>query len=43
MAHDQAVRTIAAKQGTHFDPALVDAVLTIQGRFAKIARRYRGG
>ncbi|WP_295441046.1 HD domain-containing phosphohydrolase [uncultured Thiodictyon sp.] len=43
MAHDQAVSIIAAKRGTHFDPALVDAFLTIQGRFAEIAQRYSDG
>lgn len=42
MDHDEAVGIIAAGRGTHFDPVLVDAFLSIQGRFAEIARRFSG-
>lgn len=42
MDHEEAVGIIADGRGTHFDPVLVDAFLSIQGRFAEIARRFSG-
>jgi putative two-component system response regulator len=42
MDHEEAVAIITAGRGTHFDPMLVDAFLTVQVRFAGIAQRING-
>lgn len=39
MAHRQAVEIIAAGRGTHFDPELVDALLSTEAAFARIAEQ----
>ena len=39
--HEQAVEEIISKRGTHFDPVLVDAFLTLQDDFKKISARYK--
>jgi HD-GYP domain-containing protein (c-di-GMP phosphodiesterase class II) len=40
--HEEAVRIMREKQGTHFDPDVVDAFLTDGEEFRKIAIRYAG-
>jgi putative two-component system response regulator len=40
MRHEDAVRTIAAGRGTHFDPDIVDAFAEIEDEFRAIAHRY---
>jgi len=34
LSHEDAVTTIRSSRGTHFDPAIVDAFLRVEGRFA---------
>lgn len=41
MGHATAVEIIVAGRGSHFDPDMVDAFLTIQGDFEAIAAHYR--
>ena len=43
MPHDQAVGLIADGQGTHFDPAVVDAFLGVAERFEEISREAEPG
>ena len=43
MSHQEAVAEIAAGRGTHFDPAVVDAFLSIAESFRAIAARYEDG
>lgn len=40
MPHEKAVHIICEGRGTHFDPDLVDAFLTVQDAFASIASRF---
>jgi hypothetical protein len=40
-SHEQAAKEIIAKQGTQFDPAIVDAFIAEQARFQEIASTYR--
>lgn len=40
MPHEKAVEIIRQGRGSHFDPDLVDAFLSIQTEFVDIARRY---
>jgi adenylate cyclase len=37
LSHGEAVATIMAGRGTHFDPDVVDAFLAIQGKFREVA------
>jgi len=39
MSHEQARRIIVEGRGSHFDPAVVDAFLAIEGEFARLADR----
>lgn len=39
-SHEHALGAIAARRGSHFDPALVDALLDIAGEFRDIATRF---
>ncbi|GAB4234502.1 MAG: hypothetical protein OHK0028_10750 [Deltaproteobacteria bacterium] len=41
-SHDEAVRMLAEKRGTHFDPAVVDAFLEVHREFREIAERFEG-
>lgn len=41
MSHEVAREIIVAGRGSHFDPAVVDAFLTIQDKFLDIATRFR--
>jgi len=41
VAHDDAVAAIAAARGTHFDPDVVDAFLSVQEQFRALAGRGR--
>ncbi|WP_160287110.1 HD-GYP domain-containing protein [Pseudomonas knackmussii] len=41
MPHEQAVQFIGGQRGTHFDPDIVDAFLTLQHEFRAIAAQYR--
>jgi putative two-component system response regulator len=43
MPHGQAVGIISAGRGSHFDPDIVDAFLTIQDQFRSIAQRFSDG
>ncbi|NTV69171.1 MAG: two-component system response regulator [Azonexaceae bacterium] len=40
MPHDKAVQLIAAGRGTHFDPDIADAFVTLQDAFFAISQRY---
>jgi response regulator RpfG family c-di-GMP phosphodiesterase len=40
LKHEEVVRIIEDESGHHFDPAVVSAFLTINQRFAEIARDY---
>ncbi|WP_044874515.1 two-component system response regulator [Pseudomonas sp. LFM046] len=40
MSHEQAVAIIREGRGTHFDPDIADAFLTLQDEFRAIAQRY---
>lgn len=40
MSHQEAVDAIVAGRGTHFDPEIVDALLTVEADFARIAAQY---
>jgi putative two-component system response regulator len=42
LPHDEAVRILRAKRGTHFDPDVVDAFLEVQDEFREIAARFAG-
>jgi len=39
--HDQAISMIFAGRGTHFDPAIADALIEVAGEFLAIATSYR--
>ena len=41
MSHEAAVGIIASGRGSHFDPDIVDAFLSIEQEFASIAARFR--
>ncbi len=41
MSHERAVAIIAEGRGAHFDPDIVDAFLSIQHEFKKIATRFQ--
>ncbi|SEL66502.1 putative two-component system response regulator [Roseateles sp. YR242] len=41
MSHAEAARLIAQGRGSHFDPDVVDAFLTVQDRFRDIAMQYQ--
>lgn len=43
LTHDQAVATIVAGRGTHFDPAVVDAFVAVAETFRALSERYRDG
>ncbi|MFN8608791.1 MAG: response regulator [Vulcanimicrobiota bacterium] len=43
MAHQQALEVIRSQSGFHFEPLLVDALLTVQEQFAEVLQGYRGG
>ena len=40
LTHEEAVRIIIKDKGTHFDPDIVDAFLTVSEEFRNIAREY---
>ncbi len=42
VSHERCVEIIREGSGTDFDPSLVEVWLTIEPRFAEIARQYRG-
>ncbi|MFT3850152.1 MAG: response regulator [Propionivibrio sp.] len=39
--HDQSIRMMAAERGSHFDPDILDAMLSLADEFDSIAGRYR--
>jgi putative two-component system response regulator len=41
MTHDQAIKIIMEGKGSHFDPNVVDAFVTVVSQFAAIAARFR--
>ena len=41
--HDEAVRMMVAERGAHFDPAMIDAMLSISDQFDAIAHQYQDG
>ncbi|HWS16274.1 MAG TPA: CHASE2 domain-containing protein, partial [Candidatus Methylomirabilis sp.] len=42
LSHQEAVRIMSNKRGTHFDPDVVDAFLEVHEEFRKIAARFTG-
>jgi len=40
--HDEAVRIITGRRGTHFDPDVVDAFLEVREEFRRISERFVG-
>ena len=40
LSHDEAIAIMIRERGKHFDPEIIDRMLTISGRFADIARRF---
>ena len=42
-SHQQSIDLMAAERGSHFDPDVLDAMLSIAGQFDGIARRYLDG
>jgi len=42
LPHEEAVRVMREKRGTHFDPAVVDAFLEVHEEFRGIAGRFSG-
>jgi putative two-component system response regulator len=42
LSHEEAVRIMSGKRGTHFDPDVVDAFLEIHEEFREIAARFAG-
>ncbi len=40
ISHDESVRMMAAERGSHFDPDVLDAMLSIRDTFKEIACRY---
>lgn len=40
LSHDEAIAIIVRERGSHFDPEIIDRMLTISGRFADIAARF---
>ncbi len=42
-SHQQSIDLMAAERGSHFDPDVFDAMLSIAGQFDGIARRYLDG
>jgi putative two-component system response regulator len=43
MPHEKAASIIAEGRGTHFEPAIVDAFISIENTFSEIAGRYGDG
>ena len=42
LPHEEAVRIMSGKRGTHFDPDVVDAFLEVHDEFREIAARFAG-
>ncbi|MEJ1363121.1 MAG: HD domain-containing phosphohydrolase, partial [Candidatus Sedimenticola sp. (ex Thyasira tokunagai)] len=42
-SHEKARRIIVEGHGTHFDPVLVDAFITIENQFMEIASQHKDG
>lgn len=42
MTHEEAVRDLAEKRGTYFDPDVLDAFLQVRDEFRRIAARFAG-
>jgi len=42
LPHEEAVRIMSGKRGTHFDPDVVDAFLEVHEEFREIAARFAG-
>ena len=42
MSHDEAVKFIVERQATHFDPAVVQAFITVAPRFKIVSAEYEG-
>jgi HD-GYP domain-containing protein (c-di-GMP phosphodiesterase class II) len=40
LSHEDAVRIIIEEEGTHFDPAVVEAFLNVNESFRQIALKY---
>jgi len=40
-SHEEAIELIVEGKGKHFDPAIVDAVVVVAGRFRETAERYK--
>jgi putative two-component system response regulator len=40
LTHEEAIRIIVKDKGTHFDPDIVDAFLTVSEEFHNIAREH---
>jgi HD-GYP domain-containing protein (c-di-GMP phosphodiesterase class II) len=41
VSHDRCIADIRREAGKQFDPALVEVLLTVEGRFAEIAKRCK--
>jgi putative two-component system response regulator len=41
--HDESLRMMVAKRGTHFDPVMIDAMVSISDHFDSIAQLYKDG
>jgi adenylate cyclase len=41
--HETAIGMMVAERGTHFDPDVIDALLTVREEFRRIAGQYAGG
>jgi putative two-component system response regulator len=41
--HDESIQIMAEERGTHFDPDIFDAMLSVTDRFQAIAQQYRDG
>ncbi|MDR2159344.1 MAG: response regulator [Treponema sp.] len=42
-SHEKSIRIIAEGRGTHFDPVLVDLLLSVSGEFAAVSRQSMNG
>ena len=42
LTHEEAVRAMSERRGTHFDPDVVDAFLEVNEEFREIAARFAG-
>ena len=40
LSHDAAIAIMVSERGRHFDPEIIDRMLTVSGRFADIAARF---